>query len=415
VAERSAMEFHSTSAVTAPAASARSERHSLAVRALELTTDIITSIEGIAALRPDYERLNRLTANTLPFALQEWHLSWCERLMSLSRQVQDEPRFCVLRNRSGECIAIVPLIVTRRRIGPLGLATMDVIGADPGLTEICTPLIEPGYERLTVRAVHDSLARLRDWNWIQWRGISGPLTEALELEATPRWDRGIEDYVLDLPPSWQELRARLGRNVRESLRHCYNSLKRDGHPFEFVVAREPGEVRRALARFLELHAMRANMPWGARHPNRFATRSSQEFLYDVCARLAARDAVRVFQLRIRAETVASRVAFAVADSVYLYFSGFNPAWARYSVMTTTVAEALKYAIANGFRTVNLSPTAEQSKIRWRPRVVEYHSALVQRQTLRSRIVCGAYRVAMSHDASAQLLQSLLSRWRHSWN
>ena len=84
-------------------------------------------------------------------------------------------------------------------------------------------------------------------------------------------------------------------------------------------------------------------------------------------------------------------------------------------MTTTVAEAFKYAIANGFRTVNLSPTAEQSKARWRPRLVEYHNALVQRQTLRSRMVWGAYRVVMSHHASAQLLQSLLSRWRHSWD
>jgi CelD/BcsL family acetyltransferase involved in cellulose biosynthesis len=400
---------------TARAPGARAERNSLAVRPVELTTDIITSVDGVRALRPDYERLHRLTGNTLPFALQEWHLSCCTYFLNSSPQIQEQPRFYVLRNRSGDCVAIVPLIFTRRRIGPLKLATLDVVGADPGLTEIRSPLIEPGYERLTVRAVHDSLAGLGDWDWIQWRGIDGPLAEALTLETAPRWHPGIEDYVLDLPPSWQEFRARLRRNVRESLRHCYNSLKRDGHAFEFVVAREPEELRQALARFLELHAMRANMAWGAKHPNRFASRPLQDFLYEVCARLAARDGVRVFQLRIGAEIVAARIAFAVADSLYLYYSGFNPAWARYSVMTTTVAEALKYAIANGFKTVNLSPTAEQSKHRWRPRLVEFHSALVQRQTLRSRIACSAYRVAMSHNGvSAQLLKSLLPA-RRNWN
>jgi CelD/BcsL family acetyltransferase involved in cellulose biosynthesis len=129
----------------------------------------------------------------------------------------------------------------------------------------------------------------------------------------------------------------------------------------------------------------------------------------------ARDAVRVFQLKIGPEIVASRVGFVVGDSVHLYYSGFDPAWARYSVMTTTVAEAFKYAIAHGLTTVNLSLTGEQSKLRWRPRLVEFHSALVHREALSSRIVCTAYRVAMSSNgASARLLKSLF--WLHrDWN
>jgi CelD/BcsL family acetyltransferase involved in cellulose biosynthesis len=192
-------------------------------------------------------------------------------------------------------------------------------------------------------------------------------------------------------------------------------LRRDGHAFEFVVAREPEEVRRALQRFLELHAMRANMARGAEHPNKFAGRALQDFLYDVCGRLAARDAVRVFQLRIGTEIVASRIAFVVGDGAYLYYSGFDPAWARYSVMTTVVAEAIRYAIANGIKTVNLSLTREQSKTRWRPRVVEFHSALVQRETLKARISYGAYHVAMSSNgAFAQRLKSLVTG-RRPWD
>jgi CelD/BcsL family acetyltransferase involved in cellulose biosynthesis len=382
--------------------------HRLAVRPIELTTEIISSVAGIQALKPDYERVYRLTGNTLPFALQEWHLSWCSHFLNRNPQIRDEPRFFVLRNRSGDCSAIVPLILTRRRIGPLRLTTVDLVGADPALTEIRSPLIEPGYERLAVRAVHAGLGRLPDWDWIQWRGINGPLAEALAQESALRWHTSVEDFIVDLPPSWPEFRAGRKRNVRESLRHCYNSLKRDGHAFEFIVAREPAEVCAALQRFLQLHAMRADMPWGVKHPNRFATRALQDFLYDVCARLAARDVMRVFQLKLRGEIVAARVAFVVADSLYLYYSGFDPAWARYSVMTTTVAEALKYAIAHGLRTVNLSPTAEQSKLRWGPRRVELRTGLLHRETLRSRIVYGAYRMAASRNGvHAQKLKNLL--------
>ena len=241
------------------------------------------------------------------------------------------------------------------------------------------------------------------------------MTEAMARETTPQWYAASDDYVLDLPSSWQDFRAGLKRNVRESLRHCYNSLRRDGHAFEFIVARERDEVLPALDRFFELHALRANMARGPKHPNYFSDRSLQEFLRDICNSLAARDAVRVFQLRIGTEIVASRVGFVVGDSAYLYYSGFDPAWARYSVITTTVAEALKYAIAHGLTTVNLSLTGEQSKLRWRPCLVQFHSALVQREALSSRIVCTAYRVAMTRNgAPARLLKSLF--WRHrDWN
>ncbi len=380
-----------------------------------VVTNIVTDLEGILALREDYETLYRVTRNTLPFALQDWHLAWCTHLLSHSPQIDEQPLFHVLRDRSGECVAIVPLIHTRRHVGPLRLATLGLLGTDPGLTEIRDPLVRPGYEALTVRAVHESLASMRDWDWIQWNGISGAMAEAISGQMTPQWYATAKDYVLELPASWEEFRAGLKRNARESLRHCYNSLRRDGHAFEFVVAREPAEILQALPQFLRLHALRANMARGPKHRNFFAGRTLQAFLYDVCERLALRDAVRIFQLRIGTEVVAARIGFVVADSLYLYYSGFDPAWARYSVMTTTVAEAFKYAITNGITTVNLSPNPERSKLRWRPREVVFHSALVQHEILSSRIVCGAYRVAMSaNGAPARVLKSLL-RVHRDWN
>jgi CelD/BcsL family acetyltransferase involved in cellulose biosynthesis len=265
-----------------------------------VTTELVVDVEGIRALTADYEHLYRVSGNNLPFATQEWHLSWCEHLLSHSRRSSQQPLFCVLRKSDATCVAIVPLILTRRRLGPLEVAAVGLVGADPALTEIRNPLIEPGYERATVRAVHDRLGMLPGWDWIQWSAVSAALAEALSLEATPHWYQTLDDYVLDLPADWAGFRATLTRNLRESLRHCYNSLQRGGHTFEFVVARDPVEVRWALYRFLQLHTLRANMPWGPPHADRFAARSLKAFLYDVCDRLAARDAVKVFQLRGRA-------------------------------------------------------------------------------------------------------------------
>ena len=379
---------------------------------VELTTEIITTVDGIRSLKPDYERLARVSGNTLPFALHDWHLTWCDHFLNTRRRVEAQPLFFVLRNRSGDCVTIAPLIQRRWRAWSLSLTTVDVIGTDPALTEIRGPLVEPGYERPSVRALHEGLAALPDWDWVHWHGIGGALLAAMDEEIAPQWYRVNDDYVLDLPSTWEQFRSGLRRNIRESLRHCYNSLQRDGHNYEFVVARLPREIRPALERFVKLHAMRAVTGRGPKHPDHFAGRRQREFLYDVCGRLAERDAVRVFQLRIRGEVVAARVAFVVGDGLYLYYSGFDPAWAHYSVMTTTVAESLRYAITQGLKTANLSLTAEQSKLRWGPRRVELRSGLVHRELLRSRLACALYRIAMSRSGvRGRLLHRLLRAGR----
>jgi CelD/BcsL family acetyltransferase involved in cellulose biosynthesis len=373
-----------------------------------VSADIVVDIEGIRALTPDYLRLYQVTGNTLPYATQEWHLAWCEHLLSRNPHSPQQPLFCVLRKGDGACAAIVPLILTRRRLGPLKVAALALVGADPSLTELRNPLIEPGYERATVRAVHERLAMMPGWDWIQWNGVSAGLAEALALEVAPQWYQTLDDYVLDLPSAWPELMATLGHNMRKTLRRGYKSLERDGHAFEFVVARDCVEVRWALVRFLELHTLRANMASGSVHADRFTTRPLRAFLYEVCERLAARDAVRVFQLRIADAVVASRLGFVIGGSLYLYHSGFDPAWRRYGVMTTMMAEALRDAIASGLSTVNLSLVGEQSKLRWRPRRVDFFSAIVHRNSLHSRLASGAYRIAVSgRSAPRRLLRRLL--------
>jgi CelD/BcsL family acetyltransferase involved in cellulose biosynthesis len=335
-----------------PAAGLHHDPHGEIGISESVTTEIVTNLERLSALGQEYEYLHRACGNTLPFALHEWQLAWCNHFLR-RRRIAIEPFFCVVRSSSGECVAIVPLLVKRRSVGPLKVVSLVFTGTDRGLTEIRTPLVKPGYERATVRAVHDSLAQVPDWDWIVWSALNAPMAAALAQEVIPQWVDTNEDFLLDLPSNWSEFRSGLKRNAREALRHGYNSLRRDHHTFEFRVAREVGEVQLALGRFLQLHALRASMPRGPWHPNRFATAQARTFLYDVCQRLAARDAVRVFQLSIAGQIVSSRLGFVLGDTLYLYYSGFDPAWARYSVMNTTTAEALKYAIANGIKTVNL--------------------------------------------------------------
>jgi CelD/BcsL family acetyltransferase involved in cellulose biosynthesis len=378
-----------------------------------VTIEAVTTVEGVAALGPCYERLHHASCTTLPFAMHEWHFAWCRHFLNCNPRIHDEPLFYVLRNLAGDCVAVVPFIISRRRVGPLKIVSIGLLGADPAITEVRTPLIDPGYEQLAARAVHSQLAQAGDWDWIHWTGISDAFAEALAVNGKLQWQPVLSDYVLDMAPTWEEFRLGLKRNIRESLRHCYNSLKRDHHGFELLVIEDPSEIRRGLDRFLELHVMRAGVKTAVNHPNRFASEVSRDFLYEVCERLGKRGAVRLFQLKVGSQIVAMRIGFLVGGSLYLYYSGFDPRWARYSVMTTTVAEVIRYAITHGIKTVNLSPTKDISKMRWSPRRVDYNSAYEQARRLRSRLARRAYDKARSGAGlQSWVLQHLIPARRH---
>ena len=84
----------------------------------DVTTEVVTSLERLAALGAEYEYLHRVCGNTLPFALHEWQLAWCDHYLRRKR-IAVEPFFCVVRSRSGECVAIVPLLVQTPEHRPL--------------------------------------------------------------------------------------------------------------------------------------------------------------------------------------------------------------------------------------------------------------------------------------------------------
>jgi CelD/BcsL family acetyltransferase involved in cellulose biosynthesis len=383
-------------------------------RSLGLSIEVVRSVDALAAARPDYEQLQRLTGNTLPFALHDWHLAWCRHFLDANGHIDSQMMIHVLRDRHRACVGIVPLILTRRRTGPVVIASVDFLGADPAITEIRGALIAPDYESLAAWAVQRALQEREAFNWVQWSGISGAFGETLAIGADLTWQEPLLDYVVDLPSSWEELRARMKRNLRESIRHGYNSLRRDGHAFELRVLESPDSMDGALDVFFALHAARARLTGTVEHPDHFRSAVSRRFLRDVCERLARRGAVRIFQLCIGGRIVATRIGFVVGNSLYLYYSGYDPHWSKYGVMTTTLVEAVKYAISQGITAVNLSPGTDVSKTRWAPRVVPFASATQLAPSPLSRMAWHLYSRAKNNGLSSSRISKFWNASKRSW-
>lgn len=356
----------------------------------------VERVEGedpLGALAGEWRALFDASGCRLPFFTYEWAAAWWAHLRRDGPTGRDLPELRAIRDANGALVGVAPLMLTERpATGPVRARALHFVGADGNLTEVRGVLCAPGLEQDIHAALRAHLEAAGKWDWIHWSGVPPELADfgidSRYLERIPARD----EHVLDLPDSWETFKSGLKRNVREALRKCYNSLKRDSHEFTFRVSRAPEDVDGALAKLFELHAARAGVTDTIHHRDIFEGEREQHFMKSICRTFAEQGRWRAYALEIGGAVVATRVAFQIGRTIFMYYSGYDPKWADYSVMTTTLAEALKHAISEGISTVSLSTGTDQSKSRWGGRVIQRQEVIQHRGTRRAQL---AYRTVES--------------------
>jgi CelD/BcsL family acetyltransferase involved in cellulose biosynthesis len=379
-----------------------------------LSIERLTSLRELLDLESDWRELESELPE-IPFVCFDWLYPWWRILRAQQLSVRDELFVCVIRDEIGKLRGIAPLMRTLRPgRGPLCLRQLQFFGADPNITELRTLVARREDLPEVVPALLEYLrANKNEWDFMQFTGVPSSADGAFDFEqpGAGYWVRDVPNYILALRPTWDEFKAGLSRNIKESLRKCYNAPKRDGVTFTLSVVREPTQVKAAIATFLELHGARAELDTTVTHPDVFATEGGREFLVEACERFAARDRLRIFQLKCADSVVATRIGFVCGSTLYLYYSGYDPSYARYSVMTRAVAEAIEWAIQAGFENVNLSTGNDVSKLRWGPSEAIYREAHLISPSLRGAITHESYTWAAEHlgRKSSNPIAQLLTR------
>ena len=360
--------------------------------ASQVKVTIIEDLRDLYDLRPAWDTLHAAMGGTNPFTQWAWMWRWWGLYGRTHGSTRDRLHVIVIWS-GGTAWAIVPLVLTTRGYGRLAVRKLRMYGAVPrtNLTEVPAVLVWPGWEAAAADAL---VATLRDcqaeYAWCDLDNL--PMDDALGRWFAARaeaegwiWRAPVSGHVLTLPATWEALRAGLKRNIKESLRRCYNSLARDGHQWRFEAVTQLDQLPGALNQFFELHTARAAMQQGPSHPDHFA-RSwlHRAFLQLVGADLAPEGRFMVCRLWVNDAVVASTVVLPTGDNMYMYYSGFDPAWGRYSVMTTLTAECIKLAIASGARTVDFSPGTAVSKTRWGTRERAYGQLRIVAPTVAAR-------------------------------
>jgi CelD/BcsL family acetyltransferase involved in cellulose biosynthesis len=381
-----------------------------------LTVDVLRDDSAFALLAREWEELEERARVQLPFQTWAWNAAWWQAFRESRVAVRDELQLRTFRDAGGALRGVAPMVLTARPgRGPLRARLLQFFGADPNVTEIRGAVCAREDEGAVAAALgEDVRAHAKEWDWMLWHGVrlDSPAVPAIARSGAVRWSTDLEDFTVALPSSWDELKSKLSRNMKEALRKCSNSLKRDGISLDFAALRTWSDVEPIVERFLELHGARASVQTGVRHRNVFDSAASRAFLRDVVRGLCERDRTRVFVLRLGGDVVAIRIGFVLNGALYLYYSGYDPAFGKYSIMTTCVAEAIRWAIDERLQVVNLSTGHDVSKTRWSPSSTVYRCGLVDSPSWRGPSMHWAFRLGedrLRGSAMAETAKRILGR------
>jgi CelD/BcsL family acetyltransferase involved in cellulose biosynthesis len=348
---------------------------------VSLTTEVLEGVREFLALEAEWTSLFEASGTQNPFLCWEWVATWVRHFCG------DRLRTIIVRE-ADRTIAIAPFHLNRYLVGPGFFASaLQLFGPKEvqHLFEIREALILPGYERLGAEAILGCALKVPGCDWIEisaqgegliaWEAaLARRSGEALSIEREPV----IQIPLMSLEKTWEAQRRRLKRNIKESIRHCYNSLRRDGHGYEYIGDGGLLGAKEAANRLIELHRSRSHVRERRWHRDHFADDSTRAFEVEALSKMHAAGHVRFSELSIGGEVVAARAFLQSGDALYLHYSGFDPHWWKYSVMTLVVTEAIQDAIARGLSIVNFSPGVDPSKSRWGVSLVPMRTIAVVR-------------------------------------
>ncbi|HEU0075112.1 MAG TPA: GNAT family N-acetyltransferase [Dehalococcoidia bacterium] len=286
---------------------------------------------GLSKLDSQLEGLLNRQSERLTFLHPAWLRTW---LAEFGANV--EP--LVLTCGDGNLVGLAPLMRADDRLTFIG---------DASICDFMDVLVDPA----NADAAYDDLwsqLSAEDWTEIDLWGLmaSSPTRDRVKayaaqhgytVEETPE----AVSPRLDLPATWDDYLASLGKKDRHELRRKIRRLYESGASVDFDVLSTQEEVVSAMDDFLALHTQ------SRQDKTDFMTPEMESFFRRMASALAADGLVKLFMLRINGKPAATVLCFDAGSHLYLYNSGYDPEFSGLSVGLVSKALVLQWAIENG--------------------------------------------------------------------
>ncbi len=292
-----------------------------------MQSELVTTDTSFAALRDDWNRL----AGDDPLATWEWRSTWWKhygRRRSLA--------ISVVRRDDGRVVGIAPCYTEHSTLQGRKLSWL-------GSGKVCTDyqrfLVEPSVsvvERAKIideltEALYDARPRNAPQDIWDLDGVEPESPATIELEQSLRRrgfvvhvERLDSSWVMDLPSDWSTFVAGCHRAIRRKIN---KAQRRANDPdIQYFTATTPAEIAAFWPEFVRLHSARFSTK--VCDGGCFADPLFAMFLPEVLQQLSERGLVRLIWCAAAGKPISSQLYLLGARTVYMYQSGFDPAYAH---------------------------------------------------------------------------------------
>ena len=312
---------------------------------------------------PSFDRVADLFADregSIPFSARPW----LEAMLRETLTVDATARPLLLGVFDGAtAIGLAPFVISRQRLnGLLPVRTIRFFHSTQ--SDYCEIIARRGMREAVLHAVMDHLRRERaSWDLLMLREIPDRqgVAEAYEsafAAAGMGWFRNVASicYPIDLPDTWDNYYAALGKKHQKGYRYYTNKLRERGG-FEFGVA-GPQEFGPLLDRFFELHQKRWNV---VSLPGSFGDPAHRQTMEAVLRNMFDEGLLRLLFLRFDGKVIAAAVRFSDGNTLYGWLEGFDPDFGMFRIGNTFNYLTVQYAIENRYKVYDLMRGAHSYK------------------------------------------------------
>ncbi len=324
-----------------------------------LTTEVLTTVGALEALRPEWEALLEKSATNEPTLSPAWALAWWD----VFGASEERALRVVIFRQAGKLVGIAPFLTRPARSAvwlPVRRLELLPSGEDQA-DEICSDFIgilaQRGAERLVAEAVADVLQdrRLGPWDELLMPAMNGDSVMPLFLGEVLR-AHGFETRVeivdgapyVPLPATWDAYLEALPSSSRYLLRRSLRDFEAWAKgPGTLRRASTPEELERGKRLLQELHGER----WAADGESGvFASERFRGFHDRLMNTLLPQGKLDLSWLEVDGQAVAASYNIVWNGNVYFYQGGRKPDLpAKIRPGLVMHALAIKGAIAAGRR------------------------------------------------------------------
>ena len=370
----------------------------------QLSVSVVDSDRKFHQLAEAWIELLQDCPRPVPFLTWEWVSTWWKHFSGDSRLF-----ILVARDEDAVVRGIAPLkITTRRGFGLVPVRTVEFLGYRG--SAVCADHLDfltSQDDRATIvhRLVEEVFTRHTEWDALALGDLAeDSLVPAALTTRTGRLGIDLAEGPTEVCPfilldtDWEPFLSRYSGRRRKQIRRLRQILLED-HGAQFIVDFRRDELHARLETLAQLHALSRERKGEG---GSFRHRAYLNFHYDLVEKMAEKGFLYLARLDVQAKTVAAWYGFHLGRVLFFYQTGFDTAFAQYSVgdvlQACVIQDAIERLHAGQF---DFLRGAEPYKYRWTSEQRRTNTLLCWQDTVVGRLAQGDFR-----------LRNKLSSWKH---